>query len=178
MAEHNDMQTIVLGGGCFWCVEALYRRIPGVTHLESGYAGGEAENPTYQEVCRGTTGHAEVVRVTFDPQVVSLTQILEFFWQAHDPTTLNRQGADVGTQYRSIILYLNDEQRRAAEASRSAAQGGFSDPIVTQIEPLGTFYSAESYHRDYYEQNPGQGYCRVVIAPKLEKLGFDSAPRR
>lgn len=170
----ND-NSIILGGGCFWCVEAVYRRVPGVTNLESGYAGGTTEQPTYEEVCRGTTGHAEVVRVTFDPGTVSLERILEIFWRAHNPTTLNRQGADVGTQYRSAIYYYTEDQRRAAEQSRDAAAADFLDPIVTEIAPAGAFYPAEEYHRDYYERNPRQGYCRVVIEPKLKKLGFDSA---
>ena len=168
-------ETIVLGGGCFWCVEALYRRLDGVVDLESGYAGGEMENPTYQQVCTGETGHAEVVRVTFDPDIISTREIVDFFWQAHDPTTVNRQGADIGPQYRSIILYADDRQRQVAEESRSAAQSVFSDPIVTEIVPAGPFYAAEAYHQDFYEQNPRQGYCRMVIQPKLKKLGFDSA---
>ena len=169
-------QTIVLGGGCFWCLEALYRRLDGVVAVESGYAGGTTAHPTYQQICTGTTGHAEVVKVEFDPAVITLEQVLEFFWKAHDPTTLNRQGADVGTQYRSIILVDGDEQRRAATDSKSQAQEHFPNPVVTQIEPLEVFYPAEDYHRDYYEQNSRQGYCRMVIEPKLAKLGFDSAP--
>lgn len=168
-------ETIVLGGGCFWCVEALYRRLDGVLDLESGYAGGETENPTYQQVCTGETGHVEVVRVTFDADTISVRKIIDFFWQAHDPTTLNRQGADIGTQYRSIIQYSDDRQRTTAEESRAAAQSSFSDPIVTEIVPAGPFYPAEAYHQDFYEQNPRQGYCRMVIQPKLKKLGFDSA---
>ena len=168
-------ETIVLGGGCFWCVEALYRRLDGVVDLESGYAGGEMENPTYQQVCTGETGHAEVVRVTFNPDIISTREIIDFFWQAHDPTTVNRQGADIGPQYRSIILYTVDRQRQVAEDSRSAAQSVFSNPIVTEIVPAGAFYAAEGYHQDFYEQNPRQGYCRMVIQPKLKKLGFDSA---
>ncbi len=170
-------RTIVLGGGCFWCIEALYRRFEGVLAAESGYAGGNKPDPTYQEVCTGATGHAEVVRVAFDTDRISEEEILSFFWKAHDPTTLNRQGADVGTQYRSIILYTDDEQRANAERSRDAAAPSFRDPIVTQIEPLREFYPAEDYHRDYYENNSRQGYCRMVIEPKLRKLGFDGAPR-
>lgn len=170
-------QSIVVGGGCFWCVEALYRRLEGVTAVESGYAGGTTPDPTYHAVCRGDTGHAEVVRVTFDSDTISLAEILTFFWRAHDPTTRNRQGADVGTQYRSIILYTDEGQKHLAEESRSAAARDFDDPIVTQIEPLETFYPAEDYHRDYYENNRRQGYCRLVIEPKLKKMGMDSEPR-
>lgn len=172
-----NRQSIVLGGGCFWCIEALYRRLDGVIEARSGYAGGHVADPTYKEVCTGSTGHAEVVEIAFDSDVISTEEILGFFWKAHDPTTLNRQGADVGTQYRSIILYADDEQKRIAEASRTQAQSDFSDPIVTEIEPLGELYPAEDYHNDYYERNPGQGYCRLVIEPKIAKLGFDSAPR-
>lgn len=173
-----NTQSIVLGGGCFWCVEAAYRRIEGVISCESGYAGGAAPNPTYRDVCTGTTGHAEVVRVTFDPLRRSLDDVLEFFWKVHDPTTLNRQGADVGTQYRSVIFCTDDAQREAAERSKRDAQPLFRDPIVTTIEPLETFYAAEDYHKDYYELNPRQGYCRAVIQPKLEKLGFAIEPLR
>jgi peptide-methionine (S)-S-oxide reductase len=147
----------------------------GVVGLESGYAGGETENPTYQQVCTGETGHAEVVRVTFDADTIALRDIIDFFWQAHDPTTLNRQGADIGPQYRSIILYADEGQRTTAEESRNAAQRSFADPIVTEIVPAGPFYPAEAYHQDFYEQNPRQGYCRMVIQPKLKKLGLDSA---
>lgn len=178
MSEQTPAESLVVGGGCFWCVEAVYRRVDGVTALQSGYAGGTVANPSYEDVCRGTTGHAEVVRITFDPRRISLEQILDIFWKAHDPTTLNRQGADVGTQYRSTIMYTDDRQRETAEKSRAAAAQEFSDPVVTEIVPLGDFYPAEAYHHDYYEQNPRQGYCRVVIAPKLEKLGLSSAPRR
>lgn len=171
-------ETIVLGGGCFWCIEAAYRRLDGVIGAESGYAGGHVEQPTYRQVCTGTTGHAEVVKVTFDSDIISLEDILDFFWRAHDPTTLNRQGADVGPQYRSAIFYNDDRQRAIAEQSKAAAQASFTDPIVTEITPAGTFYPAEDYHRDYYENNPGQGYCRMVIQPKLKKLGVDVAPLR
>ncbi len=169
-------QSIILGGGCFWCIEAAYRRLNGVVNAESGYAGGHVEHPSYKQVCTGTTGHAEVVRVTYDTDVISLEDVLEFFWRAHDPTTLNRQGADVGPQYRSIVLCSDERQRASVEKSMAAAQERFSDPIVTEIVPAGAFYPAEDYHRDYYEQNSRQGYCRLVIQPKLEKLGFDSAP--
>lgn len=163
----------VLGGGCFWCLEAIFERVEGVVDVESGYAGGATENPTYEQVCTGTTGHAEVVRVTFDTKRISYAKLLEVFFQAHDPTTLNRQGGDVGTQYRSIILYEGDEQRTAAEAARKKAQKDWKDPIVTEIVPLETFYRAEDYHQDFYDNNRSYGYCRVVIAPKLRKLDFE-----
>lgn len=169
-------QSIILGGGCFWCVEAVYRRIPGVISAESGYAGGHVEHPTYQQVCTGQTGHAEVVRITFDADQVSLDEILETFWKAHDPTTLNRQGADVGPQYRSSIMVSDEKQRAVAERIKAEAQPRFSDSIVTEIVAAGTFYPAEEYHQDFYDSNPRQGYCRMVIEPKLKKLGFDSAP--
>ena len=159
-----------LGGGCFWCVEAVYLRVAGVSSAVSGYAGGSVPNPTYEAVCSERTGHAEVVQITFDPDVVSYERILELFWHAHDPTTLNRQGYDVGARYRSIILTHDDYQQRCAEASRAAAQERFRRPIVTAIEPLSRFYPAESYHQDYYARNGRAPYCRVVIEPKLRKL--------
>lgn len=168
--SENKSDSIILGGGCFWCVEALYERIDGVTDVESGYSAGEDPNPTYEEICSGQTGHAEVVKITFDPAVVSLETLLDFFWEAHDPTTLNRQGADVGTQYRSIILHKSEEQASAAKASLKRAQARFKDPIVTEIEKLDTFFPAEKYHQDYFENNPNAPYCRFVIAPKLKKL--------
>lgn len=167
----NQNPHIVLGGGCFWCTEALYLRVDGVLSVEPGYAGGSVANPTYEQICSGTTGHAEVIKVTYDPETVSLRELFDFFWEAHDPTTLNRQGADVGTQYRSVIFYQDPEQRAAAEASRDAARERFADPIVTEIVPLEEFHPAEAYHRDYYANNPNAGYCRFVIAPKLAKLG-------
>ncbi|HWQ92822.1 MAG TPA: peptide-methionine (S)-S-oxide reductase MsrA [Clostridia bacterium] len=167
----NTTETATFGGGCFWCTEALFQMLPGVKSVTSGYAGGQKENPTYKEVCAGTTGHAEVIQVEFDPQVVSYDKLLETFWEAHDPTTLNRQGADTGTQYRSIILYSNDTQKQAAEKSKITAQKQFSDPIVTEIVPLTRFYKAEGYHQDYYNTNPDAGYCRVIIRPKVEKMG-------
>ena len=170
MAEAQTRETAVLGGGCFWCVEAVYERVQGVLSVESGYAGGTVKNPSYEQVCTGTTGHAEVVRVTFDPAVISYSEIIDIFWKAHDPTTMNRQGADRGTQYRSIILYADEEQRRAAEESMKKAKSAFDRPIVTEITSLEVFYPAEDYHQDYYENNPYGGYCRAVIAPKLEKL--------
>lgn len=166
----SETDSIILGGGCFWCVEALYETLDGVLSVESGYAGGHVPNPTYREVCNGTTGHAEVVEIVFDPSKVALGEILDFFWEAHDPTTLNRQGADVGTQYRSIILYRNEAQREAAIASRNTAAGQFADPIVTEIVQLEKFHIAEKYHQDYFRNNRNAPYCRFVIAPKLKKL--------
>lgn len=159
-----------LGGGCFWCMEAVFERLPGVIKVTSGFAGGTTENPTYREVCSETTGHAEVTEVAFDPARISYAKLLEVFWQAHDPTTLNRQGADEGTSYRSIILYRNEKQKLIAEKSKLEAQKDFRSPIVTEIVPLKKFYKAEDYHQQYYDQNSSQGYCQVVIAPKLEKL--------
>lgn len=170
MAENNTTETAVVGGGCFWCVEAVYERVRGVVSVESGYAGGDTANPTYQQVCTGTTGHAEVVKITFDPAVILYPEIIDIFWKAHDPTTVNRQGADRGTQYRSIILYETDEQKRLAEESLKRAQPAFKDPIVTEITALTDYYPAEDYHQDYYENNPYGGYCRAVITPKLNKL--------
>lgn len=163
-------QKATLGGGCFWCTEALFQMLPGVKSVTSGYAGGHTENPTYKEVCAGTTGHAEVIQVEFDPGKITFDQILETFWEAHDPTTLNRQGADEGTQYRSIILCHDPGQKAVAEKSKIAAQKKFSDPIVTEIVPLTRFYAAELYHQDFYRQNPNQGYCRAVIRPKVDKF--------
>jgi peptide-methionine (S)-S-oxide reductase len=163
----------VLAGGCFWCVEAVYQRIDGVISVMPGYAGGDVPNPTYEQVCTGKTGHAESARIEFDPAKVSYAQILETFWKAHDPTTLNRQGNDVGTQYRSAIFYRNDEQKQIAEQSKRAAQAAFTDPIVTEIAPLKTFYPAEDYHREYYEHHKGAPYCQFVIAPKLKKLHLE-----
>jgi peptide-methionine (S)-S-oxide reductase len=158
------------GGGCFWCLEAVFERLDGVTEVVSGYAGGTAANPTYEQVCSGTTGHAEVVQVHYEPNQVSYADLLAIFFKAHDPTTLDRQGADVGTQYRSIILYADAAERKAAEAARAAAQKNWKDPIVTEIVPLAAFYPAEDYHQDYFDRNRAAGYCRVVIEPKLQKL--------
>jgi peptide-methionine (S)-S-oxide reductase len=174
MINNNNAQpaleTATLGGGCFWCTEAIYEMLPGVKSVTSGYAGGQKENPTYKEVCSGTTGHAEVIQIQFDPKVISYERLLETFWEAHDPTTLNRQGADVGTQYRSIILYHNEAQKVAAEKSKAEAQAKFRDPIVTEIVPFTKFHPAEGYHQDYYRNRPNEGYCRVVIRPKVEKF--------
>jgi peptide-methionine (S)-S-oxide reductase len=166
----NHNETAVFGGGCFWCVEAVFQRIPGVRSITSGYAGGHTANPTYQQVCAGDTGHAEVARIEFDPKLVSYEKLLDYFWDAHDPTTLNRQGADEGTQYRSIILYTGEAQKAAAEKSKAAAQKRFQSPIVTEIVPLKQFYPAEDYHQNYFNRNPEAGYCRVVIRPKVEKI--------
>ncbi len=166
----NHNETLILGGGCFWCVEAVFQRIPGVKSITSGYAGGHTENPTYKQVCTGETGHAEVTRIEFDPQVISLDKLLGYFWDAHDPTTLNRQGADEGTQYRSIILYADDAQKAAAEKSKAEAQKKFRNPIVTEIVPLQKFYPGEAYHQNYFNTNPDQGYCQAVIRPKVEKI--------
>ena len=170
-------ETATLGGGCFWCLDAAYRQIEGVVGVVSGYAGGGRPNPTYQQVCTGATGHAEVVQVEYDPEVLSFADVLDIFWSIHDPTTPDRQGADVGSQYRSIILYHDDSQRSTAEASRDAAQELWSDPIVTDIRPLEAFYPAEEYHQDYFARNPDQGYCRAVINPKLAKLRQKHAAR-
>jgi peptide-methionine (S)-S-oxide reductase len=166
----NKTEIADFGGGCFWCMEAVFERLPGVVSVTSGFAGGATENPTYQEVCTETTGHAEVTEIEFDPAKISYAKLLEVFWQAHDPTTLNRQGADVGTSYRSIILYRDEKQKLFAEKSKLAAQADFKNPIVTEIVPLKKFYKAEDYHHQYYDNNTNAPYCQVVIAPKLEKL--------
>lgn len=170
MTQPAASEYATLGGGCFWCLEAVFERLPGVRSVVSGYAGGSTPDPTYKMVCTGTTGHAEVVRIEFDPSVTGFRQILETFWEAHDPTTLNRQGADIGSQYRSLILYENASQRAVAEASREAAARKFSAPIVTEIVPLGKFTPAEGEHQDYFRNNPGAPYCVFVIQPKLKKL--------
>ncbi len=169
-AANQVVERATFGGGCFWCVEAVFERLEGVRSVVSGYAGGAGDDPTYEAVCTGTTGHAEVVQIEFDPAVIGFEQLLAVFWEAHDPTTLNRQGADVGTQYRSVIFYHDEAQRVAAEKSRAAAGGQFERPIVTVIEALPKFFPAERYHQDYYRLNANQPYCRAVIRPKLEKL--------
>jgi len=163
-------ELATFGGGCFWCMEAEYQKVPGVVHITSGFAGGHTENPTYKDVCTGDTGHAEVTQIEFDPQKVSYEKLLKYFWDAHDPTTLNRQGADTGTQYRSIILYSNEAQKAAAEKSKAEAQSRFRDPIVTEIVPLKKFYAAEDYHQNYYNDNRTAGYCLFTIKPKVEKF--------
>ena len=163
-------EVALLGGGCFWCLEAVFRRVKGVKSAVSGYAGGSMPDPDYRSVCSGVTGHAEVVEVAFDPEVITFSEILDIFWAIHDPTTLNRQGADVGTQYRSVIFYHGDRQKAAAEASVAKAQAAFDAPIVTELSPAPRFYPAEAYHQHYYDLNTAQGYCQVVIAPKLQKF--------
>ncbi len=176
MANDNVEKSAraVFGAGCFWCVEAVFQHLDGVQSVVPGYAGGKTENPTYELVCSGTTGHAEVAKITFDPDVISYKQLLNMFWRSHDPTTLNRQGNDVGTQYRSVIYYLDDEQKNSAEKSKLAVEGSnlLAAPIVTEIEQLTKFYPAEDYHHNYYKLNPNQSYCRLIIEPKLKKL-FD-----
>lgn len=171
-AENTPMTTkkATLGGGCFWCVEAVYERLPGILSVTSGYAGGQTENPGYEEVCSGRTGHAEVVQIEYDPEKISYEKIIDLFWDAHDPTTLNRQGADEGTQYRSIILTQNEEEARLAKESKERAQAGFKSPIVTEIVPLEKFYPAEDHHQDFYRSNPLHPYNMAVIRPKLQKL--------
>jgi len=169
-AASAEKQTAVFGGGCFWCTEAQYKMLKGVSKVVSGYAGGQVDNPTYKQVCNGDTGHAEVILVEFDPKVISYRDLVDYFWIAHDPTTLNRQGADEGTQYRSTIMFSNEAQRLAAEASRAEAAKEFSSPIVTEIVPLKKFYPAEDYHQDYFANNPQAGYCRVVVGPKVAKF--------
>jgi len=166
----NKTEIADFGGGCFWCMEAVFERLPGVVAVTSGFAGGTTENPTYREVCTETTGHAEVTEIEFDPAKISYARLLEVFWQAHDPTTLNRQGADEGTSYRSIILYRDEKQKLIAEKSKLEAQKDFHNPIVTEIVPLKKFYKAEDYHQQYFDNNSNAGYCQVVIAPKLQKL--------
>ncbi len=166
------MEIATFGAGCFWCVEAVFQQINGVDTVVSGYMGGKIPNPTYREVCSGLTGHAEVIQIRFNPAVVSFTQLMEVFYGTHDPTTLNRQGADVGTQYRSAIFYHNENQKKQAEEIKSKLNGAkaFPNPIITEISPSTTFYKAEDYHQNYYRLNSEQGYCRVVIKPKMDKL--------
>ena len=168
-------EIATFGAGCYWCVEAVLEQIDGVLDVRSGFMGGKVANPTYEQVCTGRTGHAEVVQVTYDPKRISYAKLLGWFWKLHDPTTPDRQGDDAGTQYRSAIFYHSEDQKKAAEASRDAIgkAGVFSDPIVTEIVPAGPFYSAEGYHQDYYRGNKGKPYCRLVISPKLEKLGLE-----
>ncbi len=166
----TETRSLVLGGGCFWCTEAAYKLLPGVISVTSGYAGGDTPNPTYEQVCRHGTGHAEVIKIDYDPAQISLERLLDYFWQVHNPTQVGGQGNDMGPQYRSIILYANDAQRAAAEKSRAEAAGRFRDPITTEIVPLKTFWPAEDYHQDYFAKHPDQGYCAYVIAPKIRKL--------
>lgn len=166
----KNNKTAVFGGGCFWCTEAIYKRVKGVGEVEPGYAGGHVVNPSYKTVCTGTTGHAEVIRVSYDPKIITFLDLLEIFWHVHDPTTLNRQGNDIGSQYRSIIFYQDDEQKKSAETSLKNADASsmFNKPIVTKIEVLDVFYPAEDYHSDYFANNLAQPYCRAVIAPKVQ----------
>ncbi len=170
LLKNTQTETATLGGGCFWCVEAIYQDLKGVLKVESGYSGGKVPNPSYREVCNGTTGHAEVIQVTFDPAVIGYRDILEVFFTVHDPTTLNRQGHDVGTQYRSVIFYHSPEQQVIAEEVKKSAQEIWDDPIVTEIAPFGQFYKAEDYHQNYYKANPNQPYCSIVITPKVRKF--------
>ncbi len=168
----RQTQAATLGGGCFWCLEAIYQQVKGVSGVVSGYAGGNVENPDYKSVCTGATGHAEVVQITFDPSVITYAELLHIFWRVHDPTTLNRQGGDVGSQYRSIILCHDDEQQRAAEHSKAEVDASdlWRDPVVTEIAPLQKFHEAEAYHHNYYRNNPRQPYCFMVIDPKVDKF--------
>jgi peptide-methionine (S)-S-oxide reductase len=165
-------EIITLGAGCFWCVESAYNQLDGIYSAVSGYMGGNTESPTYEDICTGATGHAEVVQVSFDPEKISLERVLAWFWDLHDPTQLNRQGNDSGTQYRSAIFFENEGQKQISEASKQAAQANFKLPIVTEITPAEIFYPAEKYHQGYYFQNPASGYCRFVVEPKLKKLGL------
>jgi len=170
--NENGLEKATFGSGCFWCTEAIFENLNGVTSVVSGYAGGEVDNPSYEAVCSGATGHAEVTQITYDPSIISYDELLEVFWKTHDPTTLNRQGNDEGTQYRSVIFYHNDEQKQLAEKYKAELDksGAWDDPIVTEISAFTKFYPAENYHQDYYVNNPNQGYCAFVIAPKLEKF--------
>jgi len=171
-ATSSGGELATFGGGCFWCIEAVFEKIEGVHSAVSGYAGGNRPDPTYRDVCSGTTGHAEVVQIDYDPAIISYEELLKLFFKAHDPTTRNRQGADVGSQYRSIILTHNPEQQAAAEHIKAALNPDYKGKIVTEIKPLEVFYRAEDYHQDYYENNTYAGYCQVVIRPKLDKLGL------
>lgn len=172
MNQPENLEKATFGTGCFWCTEALYESLDGVFDAVSGYEGGQQPNPTYNQVCSGTTGHAECVEVTYDPQKITYQELLEAFFRSHDPTTLNRQGADVGTQYRSVIFYHNEEQKRLAETAKTELDnaGAYNNPIVTEISAAETFYPAEAYHQSYFANNPNQGYCAFVIAPKLDKF--------
>ena len=171
------MSTILsiatFGAGCFWCVEAVFEQLDGVQAVESGYMGGEVQDPTYREICSGTTGHAEITQIHYDQKIISYETLLDWLWRSHDPTTLNRQGADIGTQYRSAIFYHDEAQREAAEASKVAAQKDFTTPIVTEITAATAYYPAEDCHQDYYRLNPNAPYCQIVIRPKLEKLALE-----
>ena len=172
IGPQQKMDVATFGNGCFWCTEAIFQQLKGVSKVESGYSGGHVENPTYKEVCSETTGHAEVLQITYDPDVISYTELLEVFWETHDPTTLNRQGNDRGTQYRSAVFYHNDEQKKLAEKYKKEldASGAWNDPIVTEITAFDKFYVAEDYHQNYYNLNGSQPYCSFVIRPKVEKF--------
>ena len=169
-APATGKESLVLGGGCFWCTDAAYRLLPGVVNVTCGYAGGKNPHPTYEQICTGRSGHAEVIRIDFDPAVVTLPAVLDYFWHVHDPTQVGAQGNDVGPQYRSIILSADAAQQAAAERSRAEAQRGLGDPITTEIVPLTEFWPAEDYHQDYFAKHPNQGYCAVVIRPKIAEL--------
>lgn len=171
-----ETETATFGMGCFWCAQALFEKFSGVTHIDCGYAGGHTENPTYEDVCSDETGHAEVVRITYDPSKITYQQLLDIFWDVHDPTTLNQQGNDTGTQYRSIILYENPEQKQLAEASKQAEESKLKVPVTTEIVPLTKFYRAEDYHQDYFKKHPWAPYCLFVISPKLQKLEAHPPP--
>ncbi|HHY09021.1 MAG TPA: peptide-methionine (S)-S-oxide reductase MsrA [Firmicutes bacterium] len=168
-------QIATLGGGCFWCLEAVFKDLRGVSKVTPGYSGGHTSNPTYEEVCTGDTGHAEVVRIEFDPKVISYEKLLEVFFTIHDPTTLNRQGGDIGTQYRSVIFYHDGEQKQAAEKMMEKMASLWEDPLVTEVSEAAEFFAAEEYHKDYFNLNPNQGYCRLVISPKVAKFRADFA---
>ncbi len=170
--EAQKKEIATLGAGCFWCVEAVYEQLKGVTKVESGYSGGQTENPSYKQVCEGNTGHAEVCQIEFDPEIISYSELLSVFWSIHDPTTLNRQGADIGTQYRSVIYYHNDKQKAIAEEQIKliTEEKLYKDPIVTEITPFDVFYVAEEYHQEYFFNNPNQPYCRMVVGPKVDKF--------
>lgn len=166
------MEKVTFGAGCFWCIEAVFLELEGIYNMRPGYMGGKIKNPTYREVCSGLTGHAEVIQFDYDPEKITFEELLEVFWKTHDPTTLNRQGADTGTQYRSVVFYHNDEQKKLAEHFKAELnnQKIFDNPVVTEISAASTFYEAEDYHRDYYAQNTGQPYCAIIIKPKVEKV--------
>lgn len=170
MTEEKTIKSAVIGGGCFWCTEALFQEVPGIESVVSGYAGGHTSHPTYEDVCTGRTGHAEVIQINYDPTLIDYAGILKLFWKAHDPTTLNRQGADVGTQYRSIIFHSNADERAIAEKSRAEAQKDFTRPIVTEIAPLETFHPAENYHQDFADKHPGHPYLLATLCTKVCKF--------
>jgi methionine-S-sulfoxide reductase len=175
----KEIEVATLGSGCFWCTEAFFLRVKGIESVVSGYSGGKVKNPTYREVCTGLTGHAEVIQVTFDPTLISYSEVLEIFWNTHDPTTLNKQGADEGTQYRSVVYYHSESQKQTAEEYKKQLDksGVYKNPIVTEISPFTVFYPAEDYHQNYYALNPNQGYCQYVIRPKIEKFNKQYAAK-